>query len=130
MNKLSIAVSLVLAMAGGTFAGAKYALPVEVGDTWFYGSMGSARSSADSSQYIGCSLGTSGTSVYASCAARGRNSEGVYQYKSCSSTNANHVEVVKSVGPMSALDVSMDAVTGACRHISITNYSYYAPMVP
>ncbi|HEY5938718.1 MAG TPA: hypothetical protein VIU61_28900 [Kofleriaceae bacterium] len=125
-----MAAVLIVATFGVTSAGVKYGLPVEVGATYAYGSMGSARSSSDTQQYIGCTLSTSGTTTYGTCSARGRNSSGVYQYANCQTTNAAHLDVIRTTNAISALELTWDADTGTCRHISVTNYSYNAPMVP
>jgi len=113
-----------------TSAGAKYVVPVVVGDTFAYGSMGSARSSSDTAQYIGCTLSTSGTTTYGTCSARGRNSSGVYQYASCHTTTAAHLNVIRTTNAISSLDFTWDADTGICGHISVANQSTFAPMVP
>src|SRR5687768_18530035 len=123
MKKLNIAVSFVLAMAGGTFAGVKYAGPVSVGATHLSGSLGTARNSADSQQYIGCSI----TGAYATCSARTADTPTVpAKYGNCITSNTNLINAVRSIGPMSSLSITFDADTGDCRTISVTNYSYYA----
>src|SRR5262249_34011982 len=70
----SLALAILAIAAGASFAGARYPSGVAVipGSSWAGGVVGDARRSADSSQYIGCSVwaypngvGSSSTSCFA-----------------------------------------------------------------
>lgn len=87
------------------------------------GSMYGTRSSADITQYIGCTLngGPSGASV--GCSAR--NSAGTSI--SCYSTNAYHREAVTAMTAYSWLYFTVNATTGECRNVVVRNDSVYLP---
>jgi len=81
----------------------------------FSGALGSALHSADATQFIGCY--TTGTSVF--CQAR--NTAGTLV--SCATSNAAHIEAVKSMGDDSRLFVRYDG--GTCTSVIVYNHSYW-----
>jgi hypothetical protein len=87
------------------------------------GSMYGTRSSADTTQYIGCTLngGPSGASV--GCSAR--NSAGTYI--GCYSANPYHREAVTAMTAYSWLYFTINATTGECRNLIVRNDSVYLP---
>jgi len=94
-----------------------------------YGVVGDARNSTDNNQYIGCSVyktmnGFKNVSCYANDAS-GTN------YTSCTTTNADLVDIVEHIGATSYLYFAKDGAGGTnCFAISISTYSYNRPMTP
>jgi hypothetical protein len=118
---------LILGFLGATTiagAGARVGLSVAVGSTYAYGSMGDARRSSDTSQYIGCTMSGSSTSRYATCYAR----DAVGHYGSCWTDDENMLRVVETIGPNSSFSFSWSS--SGCRSISITNDSRYGLVAP
>src|SRR6478672_955740 len=97
---MSLVGAFVLGMGGMAFAGLRTTNTVVVVNTaaskYAYGSLGSARNSVDTLQYIGCTVyaGTA-TPTRVSCFARNAASPGVYL--SCSSAAPDIVRVAASL---------------------------------
>ncbi len=111
-------------------AGAKYSYPVVVGTTYGYGSMGSARSSGDASQYIGCQIyynaGNSGSKIVAACFAA--DASGAFFY--CMSSAPEVLQIVTSMGDGSYIDIGAANSGGTCTYVAVDNFSYFTPMTP
>lgn len=122
--KKSLLVLGFLGAATIAAAGTRTTLYVAVGSTYAYGSMGDARRSGDSSQYIGCSTSGSSSTHYATC--YGRDAEG--HYGSCYTYDENLIRVAETVGSDSSLSFSWSSAT--CRSLSVTNDSRYSPRQP
>lgn len=127
--RLLFAGAIVLG-AGAANAGARYDDQVRVykysdGSGVGYGSLGSARNSADGGQYLGCYSHSSSTLSYASCVAV--DSSGSYLY--CSTYNADMIALVRSVASDSYVVFSA-GTTGACDSVGVANRSYNAPKNP
>lgn len=102
-------------------AGHKQNDEVSVGANWGSGSLGSARASSDSNQYIGCqSYGT-----YGWCHA----ADAFNNTKACFWSSAQHAAAVHSIGPQSYLYFSVDS-GGNCEYIYVSNYSFFLPATP
>ena len=102
-------------------AGDKYVETVIVGATYFSGSMGSARASSDSVQYIGCFMvNGEGGNCYA------RDAAGTT--KMCYWTNPNFLRTVESINPASSIYVTFSK--GICTYINVGNFSFNRPMSP
>ncbi|MDC0712880.1 hypothetical protein POL68_30745 [Stigmatella sp. ncwal1] len=125
-----LGLGVVLLAGTGALAGAKYARPVYVssssGAGYAYGSLGTARSSTDVNQYIGCttSTGSSGEQVM-NCFAR--SAGGISA--SCTSSVSALVNAAHSVTADSYIDFRWDG-TGACTQLTVTHASYMQPSVP
>ncbi len=118
MKKLSLFIASLLVslmVSGAAFAGYKLTVPVTVTTTSFSGALGSARNSADALQYLFCR--DNGTSAF--CGAR--DSAGTT--KSCTTTTAAHLDIVRSMVDTSRIDVTFSG--GTCTSISQVNGSYY-----
>lgn len=114
-------------------AGLKRATPVVVTMnstgtvTTAWGTLGDARSSADTSQYIGCkvSISAGGTSK-ALCYAQ--NAAGAVA--SCTSTDANVVATALSVSSTSSIRFAYPTATAICSSLSVDNGSTTQPSAP
>ena len=89
------------------------------------GSLGSARASADNSQYLACTVHSSTTSVYMSCSAR----DAAGLYRSCASSSPQLVQAALAVSPGSMIVFTWDA-NYACQTLDVANGSLYLPMTP
>jgi hypothetical protein len=87
------------------------------------GSMHGARSSADTIQYIGCTLNGGPNNANVACTAR--NSTGTFIV--CTSTNAYHREAVTAMTAYSWVSFSINSTTGECRNVIVRNDSAYLP---
>jgi len=112
---LMLTLLVTVAVSGAAFAGYTLSVPVTVTATTFSGALGSARNSADATQYIFCK--DNGTSAF--CGAR--DSAGTT--KSCTTTAAAHLDVVRSMVDTSRIDVTFSG--GTCTSVSQVNGSYY-----
>ena len=128
MKKMLTAALLVAAFAGQALAGYKSTNPVVVNTTTktAYGSMGSARASADTTQFIGCELvGGPGGPTTVNCGARNSAFQVVY----CSSTDPAVVAMAYGLTANSYLYFRADA-NGRCSYLNIDNASYEQPVTP
>jgi hypothetical protein len=118
MRKL-IASFLVIGAAGIAYAGYKttYLVSVDAPNRTAYGSMGDARASSDSLQYIGCSY--AGYSTYGSGTCNARNSAGQSVY--CYTSDAPMLAAIASVND-GYLYFQWDA-NGKCTYIYSSNSS-------
>ena len=124
MNKAIAWMGFLLA-AGLTHAGTRQYLAVSVGTTYAYGSIGDARASADSLQFIGCFVQTS-TSNSATCAAR----DAANDYLSCYTTDPNLIAAARSISSDSVIEFYTPSGSSTCRTINVNNSSQYAPRQP
>ena len=119
--------ALACAVVGGTAsAGFKLSGPVVISGTLAFGTVGDARASANTVEYIGCSVTGSTTSgLSATCGARDANSNN----KSCSTSDPGLVQVAANVKAFSWIAFTHNT-SGQCLTLAVYNYSYYPPMVP
>jgi hypothetical protein len=82
------------------------------------GSLGTARNTPDSVQWIGCSSGGN----YASCTAV--DAKGLMG--SCSTSNPAHIAAIHSLNGDSQIVFAWDG-TGKCLWVSVRNYSFTPP---
>lgn len=123
---------LSLAAGGAAVAGYKIQQPVEVGDTWAYGAIGSARNSSDTSQYIHCYgwafppvAGGTSTQPQTTCTAR--SAAGLML--SCT-TNSDEGEAQVNLAANSDGYVMFNIGwphDSNCSAVHVANYSYYPP---
>jgi hypothetical protein len=93
------------------------------------GSMGSARNSADATQYIGCQLSTNNVSsgvVTVQCFAR--NAAGTYL--SCLTTDPNYVSAAQAIDGDSYIRFNTESSGSTCTYLLVLDTSYYAPKQP
>lgn len=90
-----------------------------------YGSVGSARNSADSIQWIGCSLAGYPTAVSASCS--GSTATGI-TFTCIVPSTSKIVDVVKSIQGDSRIRIEWDAA-GTCTRLDLSNDSRREPKV-
>lgn len=126
ISKTAIGVGLAAALASAVaFAGFRvnWEVGVDTVSRNAWGSLGSARNSADGVQYIGCSVAvfTYGTpSVY--CSARNAAGTSV----ACASTDAAIVAQAQSIKGDSYLFFVWDEA-GYCNYLYVDNVSHVAP---
>jgi hypothetical protein len=94
---------------------------IDATNRWAKGSLGTARNSADDTQYIGCTV-YNNAPPSATCIAR--NEDG--QFASCTTSATEHVQGARSLGTDSFVQFVWDA-GGTCTAITITHNSYYEP---
>ncbi len=126
-----ILASVLVAGAQIARAGQKASYPVSIGSGTAYGSVGTARNSADGSQMIGCTtIGQLSNGVgynMASCSAT--DSQG--RSASCwvASNSSAMAQSLASLGTDSFLYFTFDA-SGNCTFIYVENYSMFEPKSP
>lgn len=124
---LAFLIGLALAASATTaVAGSKLRFEVMVTATSAQGSMGSARASSDSNQFIGCTVVGGPFGTGGSCAAVDR--AGVF--KTCSvpaASAATMLPAIEAIGSASYIAFSFDA-SGNCTSVQASNLSYIAPM--
>jgi hypothetical protein len=123
MNKLAIGLAFGAALAAqAANAGLHYSTPVVVGTSVAYGGVHSARTSADSKQFIGCAAygAVYSSSTYVACSAS--NSAGKTLY--CATYNPSFYvwQAAMSVNQASAIIFNVDS-HGNCTYIYVGNSS-------
>lgn len=86
------------------------------------GSLGLARNSSNSTEYIGCGMDSPGNAF---CTARDSGGTTV----SCSTTSSSFREVLKSMNGDSFVSFSWDSA-GACTRVYVDNYSFWPLKAP
>jgi hypothetical protein len=109
---------VVFLATSSAIAGERVGSEVRFSQNSFSGSLGSARSSADSSQYIFCSEGDG----LMQCRASDRNRN----VKTCFSRNAKHINTIRGISDSSHIRVSYDS-SGKCTSVTVINGSFYEP---
>jgi len=120
-------VAVLCVSSGLVMAGLRFTSEVYVNETYRSagGSMTDARGAADTRQFIGCYhyYDSASTSPYVGfCQAS--NSAGLT--KSCSTTNSQLVQSIRSISAESNIGFSWNT-DGTCRYVMVTNNSYYKP---
>ena len=111
----------LIGIAATATAGLRWAYPVTINDgsRFAVGTLSDARASADGVQYIGCYHNTSNN---ASCYAT--NASGLS--RSCSTSNAAHLTVIRSITPESYIYFVWNT-DGTCNYILVDNGSRFKP---
>jgi len=119
----------VLLAAGIGHAGRKITNTVGINPTTgtAWGSLGSARSSADATQYIGCYTMLSTATSYAGCVAV----DAAGAYRSCYTYDANLIGAIRTLTPDAYIEFGWET-TGStfCKHVFVRAISYDEPRVP
>ncbi len=111
----------VVGVATSASAGQRNNEPVYVASTYAYGSMGSARTSGDNTQYIGCyAFSYHDGDVNVGCQARDANGNSVY----CYSTDPQFVQAVSAVNDESHIYFVRNSSSSQCTNITVGNHSY------
>jgi hypothetical protein len=127
IEKLSFIASLIALSSSAALAGAKYTIPVHVDTTnrVAFGSLGSARSSTDENQQLGCYTlafpGTAGAGVGV-CFAQ--NAVGVWG--SCVIGDHGMLDTARSIASDAYVYFAWDA-TGACTLLEVETWSAIEP---
>jgi hypothetical protein len=110
----------VIAMAGSRF---KWEVEVHTDHGWAAGSMGSARNSRDSNQYIGCQFTGTLEGHWGICHAR----DATGTYAACSFVNKDYLaRAISAIADSSTLVFAWNQ-DGECRDITVNNNSAYEP---
>ena len=123
MKKVSVGVCaalFALAVTSTVWAGLRSTYNISVTASSFSGSLGSVRNSATAGDYIGCTLYAGSIT----CAGR----SGTTNYKGCSTTNPDFIEIARHLSPSSYLFVSFNA-DAECLSVRSSTWSYLAPPV-
>lgn len=118
-TSIGIALAAVCALAiysSRAAAGANLTDAVHVGEAGFSGSLEDARIAASSTDVIGCTTVSNGGAFCFAVDAGGN-------YKSCGTSVAEHLEVIRTIGAVSYINVAFDA-QGACTYVNVENSSY------
>jgi hypothetical protein len=128
-------VAAAVTASGVVFAGMKISSPVYISYAngsnanagyVVYASVGSARSSSDDMQYVGCTATTSASGTpYGYCEAGDATGKSVM----CSFSSAAIAAAVDSINPMSYV-VFFAEPSGVCSYVSVYQASYFQPAVP
>ena len=121
-----IAVAALALGVTPALAGYKTTVPVYIDSAarTALGSLGTVRNSADSNQWIGCSVSSGGTgSPWARCYATNAAGQSV----SCTAFDAELVVAAGSIRPTSYVKFVWDTY-GECTQIRVENWSAYRPM--
>jgi hypothetical protein len=127
-NIVRILAALV-AMSAAASAGAKWTYTISAVDLGggykiVWGSMGSARNSADSIQYLSCEVSTNVSGNYSNVYCYAREASGVYT--SCFSSNDKAIATVGTITDSSYINFTVDP-NGNCTGITVRAASYLAP---
>lgn len=129
-NVIGIGALLGGAIAGPAFAGKKVSegVFIDTVNRFAYGALGSTRNTADTVQWIGCTVtGTSaGTNSYGGCS--GANSSNTQFSCSVASNKIALMEAIRSINGDSRISVEWDA-SGNCTRIDVANDSRRDPKV-
>jgi hypothetical protein len=115
----------ILAISGPSFAGRRLEEPVVVNlaGREAYGSIGSARNSADSVQFIGCSLeADSSTDAMVACFASDANGIDAL----CITSSPRIVAAVQAITAQPFIDFTWDS-DGNCTFVFLDTASYNSP---
>lgn len=117
----------VMLTGAGAFAGYKFSSAPSISPTFAVGIMGSARATADTNAYLGCTLGgtTSGSTANGFC----QITDSTGASKTCSFSSASIAQAVASMTANSAVRLFFDSA-GNCTQVVIDNYSFYLPITP
>jgi hypothetical protein len=123
MNKLAIGLSLAAALAvQSANAGLHYPAPIVVSNPVAYGSVHSARFSADNKQFIGCAAygATNSSSTYVACSAQDSSGHSLY----CATYNPSYYvwQAAMHVNESSDIIFNVDSHYN-CTYIYIYNSS-------
>jgi hypothetical protein len=126
MNKIAIGLTLAAALAvQSANAGLHYSVPIVVGGkSVAYGSVNTARHSADNNQFIGCAAygATSSSSTYVACSAQDAAGHSLY----CATYNPSYYvwQAAMAVNQSSDIIFNVDANYN-CTYIYVSNSSVF-----
>lgn len=127
--KRLLPMALVLGMisaAGAAWAGFHGSSEVYVGSGFAVGALGSARNSADGTQYIGCATyGSAGSTRSMQCYAN----DSAGHYGSCSSSDATLVATAGTLSSNSYVTFNWNS-SGTCTYLYVVTNSYFPPPGP
>jgi hypothetical protein len=116
----------VLLATSDSLAGNKTTGEVTAYSNAGFGSVGGARNSADTTQYIECSTAVSPQQGHHGfCTARDASGTTV----GCFTSDANMIRVLASVNASSYIYFRFDTATGECSQVTVKNSSRYPPPI-
>jgi len=125
-----LAAAAIALFAASAFAGEKNHITVELNTTTrtAYGSMGDARASSDSAQYIGCSLSENGGVLTGLCEVEdsGQHTASCY----IPSAQLNAFAQVLATQTTAAYFYFQWNASGQCTYVYSSSESVWTPMVP
>jgi hypothetical protein len=125
----SVALAVMMALSTAAWAGARGGAGVTIvisGDNGTAsGTMGTVRHSADTLQYIGCTVAANAASKWVACSARNASNVTV----TCTSWAPDIVQVAHAMTSDAHISFSWDG-SGACTGLSVRPDSRYRPKEP
>jgi hypothetical protein len=127
---ICLAIGLVAIYASTALAGYKQTQQVYVNQSTrvAYGSVGDARASSDSKQYIDCYVVYNNATPFAACEAHNSaGTGGICHFQTSQTITA--IQMIATQTTASSYYFTWDA-NGICTYLNIANGSYSTPMVP
>lgn len=129
LKRFAMAAALIGAWSGVVFAGSKsiYPVAVDVVHRDALGSLGSARNSSDTVQYIGCEVysGTGSGNTTGYCYAK----DAAAHYLTCRTTDSSLLATIRAMSGDCLLYFEADT-SGLCTAVDVTHHSIYEPKQP
>lgn len=122
MKRTLLSVLALAAAAATAHAGTRGSYPVYVGSSYAYGSLATARASADTLSYVECQRYVTPTNAVLSCYAR----DAAGKTAMCTSSDPAFVAEGRALKGDSLLYFEWDA-SGACKALRVTDSSTLAP---
>lgn len=122
------AVGVAVLVGAAAWAGHKSYNPVVVTSSSASGSLGNARNSTDTQQYIGCTIyAYTGGTPYVFCFANAASTG--YAYVSCSSYDPAIVDAARAINGDSYIQFAFNT-SGTCTSLYVLNGSHAEPKKP
>ena len=123
----AVVIMAALASTSAAYAGLKSGYEVQISTsgsiTTAVGSVGKARNSADSSQYIFCYT-LNNTSGY--CGAKTASGT----FKACTTSSSDKIAVIRSIGVNSHVAFKTNGSSTSCYSVQVVNGSHLQPAIP
>jgi hypothetical protein len=130
IGAISLLLGAAAARAGMKSPGVSVTIGLQGLGSYFFGTMGAVRASANAAEYLGCSiqhfLPASATSNVVQCIANDGNGKTAV----CTYTGPAEWNPLAGMTPSSHLDVSFDQNTGLCAAVRVSNPSFYPVIQP
>ena len=124
MNLMRVMVLGVFLSSGLAAAGVKvdHGVIIDLRNRSAYASMGGARNSSDSTQYLACEISANTGGVTGFCEAQ--DAQGLR--RTCYTTNQHLLEVIKSISDTSLVAFLWNEI-GECTQVNVSHASVYGP---
>ena len=123
LSSIIITLTIATSAQAGLKGGYEVRITTSGSVTTAVGSVGKARNSADSVQYIYC---YSRNNTFGYCGAK--NSAGTF--KACLTSDQDKIAVIRSIGVSSHVSFQTNGTSTSCDSIQVVNGSHLQPAVP